>query len=67
MRYAMRKALLRLLLLEATTAVFLFVSAYFRLDDLAEPNFLAQLGSLYHASALCHGLISSDRSIGGQS
>lgn len=54
MRYAMREALLRLLLLEATTAVFLFVGAYFCLDELAEPTFLAQLSSLYHASALLH-------------
>ena len=54
MRYTFRKALRRLLLLETVHAVFLCACAYFCLDTLAEPNFLAQLSSLYHASALIH-------------
>ncbi|WP_157129620.1 hypothetical protein [Burkholderia pseudomallei] len=54
MRYAFRNSLRRLLLLETAHAVFLCVCAYFCLDEFAEPSFLAQLSSLYHASALMH-------------
>ncbi|MCA8198629.1 MULTISPECIES: hypothetical protein [Burkholderia] len=54
MRYAMRKAFTRLLLLEAVHPVFLCMVAYFVLDDFTLPHFVAELGSLYGAFKLMH-------------
>ncbi|CAJ8618619.1 Uncharacterised protein [Burkholderia pseudomallei] len=54
MRYAMRKALIRLLLLEAVHPVFLCMVAYFVVEDFTLPRFVAELGSLYGAFKLMH-------------
>ncbi|CAJ3336960.1 hypothetical protein [Burkholderia pseudomallei] len=54
MRYALFKALRRLLVLETVHAVFICACAYFCLDEFSLPDFLAKFGSLYHAAALMH-------------
>lgn len=54
MRYAMREALIRLLLLEAFHPVLLCMVAYFVLDDFTLLRFVEELGSLYGAFKLMH-------------
>ncbi|CPF97772.1 Uncharacterised protein [Burkholderia pseudomallei] len=54
MRYAINKALLRFLLLEAIHPVFLCMVAYFVLADFALPHFVPNLVRLYGACKLMH-------------